>query len=270
VVAKPGAGRVAWPEQERFMTTCPRCGRVADDEIVCADCGMSLALTQRMAAVAAAHAEAAPAPPDGLLDEFGSEPAADEPARDVRVWRLAAIVCATCVLAAVVAIVLLNQHGSRHRSNVGLPLTSGPATTRDGQASSSSTAQSTQASAHPSTSASPTKSSTSPSKSKTSPKASPVSDRSTSAAQGSGSIPSVHAARGALDPSCGPHCYHLVVTLSGFSGGAHQVTCFSDHGGELGSYTTSSTTSSGCSDRRPHDSVYAVVDGRYRSNRVTW
>jgi hypothetical protein len=250
------------------MTTCPRCGRDADDEIVCADCGMSLALTQRMAAVAAAQASVPP--PAGLLDEFGPEPETDEPERDVRMWRLAAIVCLTCVLAAVVAIVLLNQHGSPHRSNAGLPFTTAPGTSPGGASSSGSSAgeSSRDASAQPS-SPSVTKSSASPSKSKkTSAPASPVSDRSTSSP--AGPTPTVQIARGASDPTCGRHCYRIVVQLSAFTAGSHRIACISSHGGQFGSYTTSSTTSSGCADRRPHDSAYVIVDGKYRSNTVSW
>jgi hypothetical protein len=80
----------------------------------------------------------------------------------------------------------------------------------------------------------------------------------------------VHAAKGSPDPTCGPHCYRLVVTLSSFASGTHQVTCWSLHSGAFGSYTTTSTTSAGCSFRRPNDSVWAIVDGSHRSNRVTW
>src|SRR6266498_500158 len=95
------------------MTTCPRCGRVADDEIVCPNCGMSLALARLSAA------QSAPGLMDDLGAEAGAEVAAEEGAdesegssRDVKMWRLAALVCLTCLLAATTAIVLLNQHGS--------------------------------------------------------------------------------------------------------------------------------------------------------------
>jgi hypothetical protein len=254
------------------MTTCPQCGRVADDEIVCAGCGMSLALTRRMAAAEAASSASAAeqqpaAPPGGLLDDFGSEPETGESARDVRLWRLAALVCVICVLAATAAILLLHQHGSPHRPHVGLPLTTSLATS-PATSPSSPAARATPTSTRPSLSQTATKSTAAPSRTKRPPTTSPVADSSTSAH--TGSALGAHVARGSLDPSCGPHCYQLVVTLSGSAGGAHQVTCWSTHGDQLGSYTTASTTSSGCTDRRPRDSVYAIVDGRIRSDTVSW
>jgi hypothetical protein len=69
--------------------------------------------------------------------------------------------------------------------------------------------------------------------------------------------------------SCGPHCYSLVVTVDGFGAGSHDVSCFSGHAGEFGSYATSATTSTGCSYGHPHDTVWVVVDGT-RSNTVSW
>ena len=66
---------------------------MADDEIVCADCGMSLALARRTVAVQTAQGVV---PPGGLLDEFASEPESGESGRDVTLWRLAVIVCVTC------------------------------------------------------------------------------------------------------------------------------------------------------------------------------
>lgn len=250
------------------MTTCPRCGRVADDEIVCADCGMSLALARRTAAVQAAHASAAAAPAGGLMDEFASdESGPDEPARDVNVLRLAAIVCITCLLAAATAVLLLHQHGTTNKHNA-LPFT-----TSSGAGSSpagpytSSRAGSTRPDGTTQTTPSPT-----PSRSK-SPTASarPSTPRNRASRTSLASATrTVRVAKGSLDSGCGPHCYRLVVTLSGFSGGTHQVTCWSTHGDQLGSYSTSSSTSAGCTDRRPRDSVYAIVDNRYRSNTVSW
>jgi len=61
-----------------------------------------------------------------------------------------------------------------------------------------------------------------------------------------------------------------VVSLTGFGRSAHQVACWAGHGGLFGQYPTSSSTSSGCSYRHPHDVVWVVVDGRYRSNTVAW
>jgi hypothetical protein len=60
------------------------------------------------------------------------------------------------------------------------------------------------------------------------------------------------------------------VLLSGFSGGAHQVTCQAGRGGTFGQYTTSSQASAQCAYRRPNDSVWVVVDGQYRSNTLAW
>jgi hypothetical protein len=47
------------------------------------------------------------------------------------------------------------------------------------------------------------------------------------------------------------------------------VSCFDEHGRQFAAYTTSATTSSGCSYDRPHASVYVVVGGT-RSNTVSW
>jgi hypothetical protein len=74
--------------------------------------------------------------------------------------------------------------------------------------------------------------------------------------------------KGAL-ATCGPHCFPLVVRLTNFSPGTHTVNCFSGHDGQFGSYSTSATTSSGCTYRRPNDIVYVEVDGR-RSNAIIW
>jgi hypothetical protein len=60
-----------------------------------------------------------------------------------------------------------------------------------------------------------------------------------------------------------------VVRLINFGAGVHSVRCQSARGGEFGSYSTSATISTGCSYRRPNDSVWVVVDGR-RSNTVVW
>jgi hypothetical protein len=75
---------------------------------------------------------------------------------------------------------------------------------------------------------------------------------------------------GAPDQQCGPHCYRVVVTLADFPSGTHRVACWGGHGGLFASYTTSAVTSATCSYRKPHDSVWVIVDGTYRSNTVSW
>jgi hypothetical protein len=78
----------------------------------------------------------------------------------------------------------------------------------------------------------------------------------------------VELAKGAL-ATCGPHCFNLIVTLRNFGAGTHTVTCWSGHDGQFASYSTTETTSSQCSYRRPNDTVWVVVDG-HRSNAVIW
>jgi hypothetical protein len=69
--------------------------------------------------------------------------------------------------------------------------------------------------------------------------------------------------------ACGQHCYSLVVSLRNFPAGQHTVTCWSDPGRQFGSYSTSASTSTGCSYNHPNAAVWVVVDG-HRSNTVTW
>jgi hypothetical protein len=250
------------------MTTCPQCGRVADDEVVCADCGMSLALTRRMAAVQAAQATAVVAPAGGLMDEFApDEPEDDHPDRDVNVLRLAAIVCITCLVAAAIAVLLLRQDGSSPK-HAALPFStssgagSGAASTANAGPASGRTSTTTAAGPSPSPSSSPSRT-----KSRSaSPSPSPSRSRTSLAS----ATRTVRVAKGAADADCGPHCYRLVVTLSAFPGGTHHISCVALRGGVFGTYTTSSTTSSGCSYRRPNDSVWAVVDNTYRSSTLNW
>lgn len=249
------------------MTTCPRCGRIAEDEIVCGNCGLSLALIRRAAAEAGSGA---------LIDEFAAEDDSGDGGRDVRVWRFVGLVALVCVLAAAAAIVLLHQHGSGKR-NAGLPVLAAPGTT-------ASTSGLTPASTtrRPSTSSLPsTRVTPSPSRS-TSPRPSRTATRSTSSTPTSAppstppsrtrAIParSVQVAQGAVATQCGPHCYLVSVTLSGFPSGSYRVTCQATRGGLFGQYTTSSSVSAQCSYRRPNDSVWVVVDGRYRSNTLAW
>lgn len=247
------------------MTTCPRCGRVADEEIVCPDCGMSLALARRASETAVTA---------DLTDALGFGDEAAPAAPDVRVWRLGALVLACCVFAAAAAFLLLRQHGSGQHDTA-LPVSSTSSSTGP-TPSSSSAATSTGAPTQPVARTSATPSTTKPASSHGEPSSSAVTSGSS---QNQGSSPrsslasatrTVHAAQGALDESCGRHCYRLVVTLSAFPAGSHRVTCWALRGGVFGSYTTSSTTSTGCAYRHPHDSVWVIVDGRYRSNTVSW
>lgn len=247
------------------MTTCPRCGRVADDEIVCAGCGMSLALARRVSA------EESPGLLDGLATEQETDPGSA--ARDVKLWRLAALVCVICVLAATAAILLLHQHGSRH-ADLGQPLTTSAGGTAEPSASATPSADSAVGSARPGTTPATSTTGATPSRTRARATATQAAAHPTSAARATSSArtssPAVQLARGATDPRCGPHCYLLVVTLSAFPGGQHKIQCWSQHAGLLATYTASAATSAGCSDRRPRDSAWAVVDGRIRSNTVTW
>lgn len=264
------------------MTTCPHCGRVAD-ELVCADCGMSLALVRRAADLEAARAAAAAraagigasTSPD-LLDDLASEDADSD--REPKAWRLPALVGVTCLLALATAIVLLQQHGSPPSDDLGLPVTSSPAGTgvsTPGVPSGPSRASGI--SDGPSRPSGVPTSPGTPSATKSKPSASQAAHRSSSApttprttTRPPAPTGSAHLTKGALDDQCGPHCYRLIVTLSGFASGTHQVACWSSHGGMFASYRTSSATSSDCSLQKPNASVWVVVDGRSRSNTVAW
>jgi hypothetical protein len=262
------------------MTTCPRCGRVAD-ELVCAECGMSLALARRRAeppppeSPQPAAPVALPPPSADLMDELAAEDEDAETGRDVRVLRLAALVVMTCLLAAAAAIVLLHQRGSTPHNDVGLVQPTGSNAAPSGATPTSrpSSAPSARHSTQPTSPATPSSSKPKPTASQVAKRSSSSAPSRTTSTTRSGAPPaarSVHLAKGGLDPSCGPHCYQLVVTLSDFAAGAHHITCLSQHGGQFGSYTTSATTSAGCADRRPHDVVWVLVDGSYRSNTVTF
>jgi hypothetical protein len=248
------------------MTTCPRCGRVADDEFVCADCGMSLALIRR----------ARPQPAPGLIDALGfaeEEDAVAPPTQpDVRIWRLAAVVGIGCLVVATFAILLLRSGGSPTAHRGALPVSTTPATSSAVPRSSELQSSDLRSRATPTSSVART-----PTRTKSSPTPSPTHSRrratSSSAAPRTRTLAETRAvtvAKGALTGQCGPHCYQLVVSLSGFPGGTHRVACWAQRGGMFGNYTTSANTSAACAYKRPNDSVWAVVDGRYHSNTITW
>lgn len=249
------------------MTTCPRCGRVADDEFVCAGCGAFLA---------------------------GSEGAG--PAATVSVRRVAVLVLVVCLLALGGAALLLHGGGGGHRVDLSIPLGTSrvelstvPLGAPDDSSAGAGTSSAPRSHSRPST-ASPT---ASPRRDRSAARnASPTRGTSTRPAPSSSSSPpstshpspspppstSRHPSPPAAPAvalgqhssgTCGPHCHTLVVTLSGFPSGAHQVSCYDDHARQFASYTTSSTTSSGCSYDRPNASVYVIVDGT-RSNTVSW
>src|SRR5690348_15248061 len=80
----------------RDMATCPRCGRDADDEFVCAGCGAFLA---------------------------GDE---TEATTSVAVGRVALLVLIVCLLGAGGAAWLLNSGGGGHRTAGSIPIVSSP------------------------------------------------------------------------------------------------------------------------------------------------
>lgn len=250
----------------REMATCPRCGRDADDEFVCAGCGAFLA-----------------------GDEAG-------PAAAVSVGRVAVLVLIVCLLGAGGAALLLSDSGGGHRADQPIPVVGSPVELSNaplgspGESSSgravggvathpstSSSATRTRkpsptasTSAHPSSSAPRSSSNPAPTSAAPRPSTSHSTSRPPSSTPPSSAplTPEVRLSKGTL-ATCGPQCFPLVVTLTDFSAGSHTVKCFSGHDGLFGSYTTSATTSSGCTYRRPNDTVYVVVDG-HRSNVIVW
>lgn len=264
------------------MMICPRCGWAADGGVVCAHCGMSLAAAQSDAEDAAL-----------FMDDLGFAEGQESSAREVRPWRLATLVVITCLLVTATAIVLLQQGGSHKAADV-LPAPTDSASASGESTpgfptdllSRSSTVKSAVASHHPTRSATASRSGTATRSATSSPSApgastsvvltqtssaihSPSSSTSVAPPPPPPTVRTVTLARGSLDSGCGPHCYRLVVTLSGFSSGAHQVSCRSDRG-TIGVYTTSSTTSSDCAYSRHNVNVWVVVDSAYQSNTVTW
>jgi hypothetical protein len=252
------------------MTTCPRCGRVAGDEIVCAQCGMSLALVRRNAAARSTG----PIDALALAEDGGAD------TRDVKLWRVGALVGLTCLLAAAAAIVLLNQHGSG-KADLGLPRTTAPSRAAppldpsvDPSGGPTRVPAETPTAVKITGPAPPTRSKASQAAARST---STASRRATSAppsraARTSSAAPgrSVHLVKGALDRPCGPHCYYLVVTLVAFPGGTHSVACWAGRGGLFARYTMTAATSATCFYKRPRDSVWVVVDGTDRSNTLGW
>src|SRR4051794_5397309 len=74
------------------MTTCPRCGRVADDEFVCGECGAFLAADD------------------------------EQPAGEVSVRRVTVLALLVCLAGVGAAAVLLHQDGGRKTDGVAPPL----------------------------------------------------------------------------------------------------------------------------------------------------
>jgi len=93
---------------------------------------------------------------------------------------------------------------------------------------------------------------------------------------GGGGGPTVTVSKGAPHtvPGCtSSACAYVTVTLSGFGGGSHIVSCSSDDPYPPGSpwytYTTSSTVSNVCVYGYPGYDVWVNVDG-VESNHLTW
>lgn len=248
------------------MTTCPRCGRFADEEFVCADCGAFLA---------------------------GSEGGGTAAAVPVR--RVAVLVLIVCLLGIGGAALLLRDGGGKHPADLSIPAgtgpvelssapgesqpagTSGPVAagppTSVSSSNSATRSPSPTVSAHRSRSATPTSthpSPTRPGSTSASPHPSTSTPHPSPSTSHSGPSPARRVALGQSGSStCGQHCHTLIVTLSNFPAGSHRVNCFDEHARQFASYATSSTTSTGCGYDRPHASVYVVVDGT-RSNTVSW
>jgi hypothetical protein len=228
----------------------------------------------------------------GFIDELGfADGAGEGPGGDPHMWRIAALVAATCVVAVVAALLLLTQGGGGgNNRDVSLPIvtdgvstpaavgTSGfgylPTPTQSGRpvrhprtsAKPSWTRTTTHAAASATTSARPTRQPTTPHT--TAPRSTSAAPSSTSAAP----QPSVQLGRGARDFRCSPHCYSLAVTLTNLPGG-HQIVCEAQTPGQpgirvFGSYD--STQDASCSYNVRGDTVWVVVDSRYYSNKITW
>ncbi|HKC28254.1 MAG TPA: hypothetical protein VKB75_09605 [Jatrophihabitans sp.] len=251
------------------MTTCPQCGRVGDGEIVCAQCGKFLAPLIDKQPIEDDDGQSG-------LSGLGFASHAAPGTMDVRTWRVLAFAVGTCLLLALGAFLLLHQP-TGPTSKVAQPLatagsTSPFATLPTGLASASAT--SATRSSHP---ARPSTSRVHPHT--TAHSASPTLITTTRATAKPSTptpshirhvTPSVAAAKGSPGFLCGPHCFYVDVTLSGFPAGTHSISCYSDQRGQFASYVTSSRTSAVCEYSKNNDTVWVIVDGRYKSNTVQW
>jgi hypothetical protein len=72
-------------------------------------------------------------------------------------------------------------------------------------------------------------------------------------------------------PDCPSGCQRIVVSLSGFGAGSHQVSCWGSAGGwaPFYSYTTTQISTETCYYGYPGTQVYVVVDG-VQSNTIAW
>ena len=266
------------------MTTCPRCGRVADGELVCSTCGLSLAAFHRDAEDAGA-----------LMDDLGFEDdreafavGADTSAASASpaTWRVATFALVTILLIGVTAVFLINMGGGSGKTPVAEPSVSQTSNDPVGlpnslPSTSTSTNKVPQTHLPPLGATPPARSSSTASSTPSSSAASsaPRSSTSSSPSQSSSPrtstpppppAPSVTLAQGAPAQGCHHRCFALAVTLVDFASGPHQVTCLSSSGGEFGSYTTTVIHSAGCAYPANGASVWVVVDGTYKSNVVIW
>jgi hypothetical protein len=232
-----------------------------------------------------------PTPDDvesGFWDDLGFAEGADVSTREARPWRMAALAAGTCLVAIVVAIILLQVGGGGSNKDVGLPITTdGPSSpaliTSPGPTNPTST-QRAHPITRPSTSARPTRSRTRTSTASTSQAPTTASSTahpsqppsSTPAPPSTSHVPqpSVFLAKGPRDYLCGPRCFFLQVTLTNLPGG-HHVVCearsrHAQTATAFSSYDTTSPTSTVCSFDGQHDSVFVVVDDIYHSNTITW
>ena len=214
----------------------------------------------------------------GFIDEFGFvEGGGDEPAVEARPLRLAVLVGIICVVALVLAVVLLNGGGgSGQPTDVGLPsLTTVPTPTLIVSATPPTSAtHDPHPTAHPRTSTHHRSTSAAPSTSAT---PTPTTTPSSTTAVPPPPPVTATVVRGPQDFRCGDDCHFVVVGLTN-AGGGHVVHCLSAGGQLTGGdpfgavphqYVTTMRFSFNCSFNGP-GTVWVVVDGRVQSNRVTW
>jgi len=271
------------------MSTCPRCGHVADGELVCSNCGLSLAGIQSDAEDAFA-----------LMDDLGFEDDRDvfvvgaaTPATGTTpaTWRVATFAIVTILLIGVTAIFLINTGGGSGKTPVAEPSVSQTSTIPvglpDSQPPTATSTKSVPQTHLPPLGATPSarSSGSSSSASSSSPSSSgassaPGSSTSSSPPQSSSPqsstppppppTPSVTLAQGSPAARSCHKCVVLAVTLVDFAIGPHAVTCFSSSGGAFMSYTTVAMHSADCAYPSNGASVWVVVDGKYKSNVVVW